>query len=158
MDHRRKFLRLMAALQRASSVSYFEVLDADADAMLIAMTIGQADVTLTHAHPQHPHVDLEFTFGPMPLRKRDAALQLLELNAELALGSQGGFGIDSVAETVIYRCKQVLQDIDAAQLEATLMECGDSAAAWFDRWHGRKPVDPTSVDTGAGNGFSMSMK
>jgi hypothetical protein len=140
MEYRRIFVRLMAKLQHGGSVSYSEVLDAKADAVCIAMTIGQADVTLTHAGPQHPHMDLEFNFGPMPLRNRDAALQLLELNAELAWGSQGGFGIDSAADTVIYRCRQALQSVGAAQLQATLMESGELAAAWFDQWHGRKAV------------------
>lgn len=139
----------MAALRRDGGVSYFEVVDAEADAVRIAMTIGQADVTLTHASPQRAHVDLEFAFGPMPLPARDAALQLLELNAELALGSQGGFGIDSAAETVVYRCQQALQGIGAAQLQAVLVEGGESAAAWFDRWHGRKTVGPTSVNADA---------
>ena len=133
---RRQFIHLVRKVCRHDAVSYAEAVASESSALRVLMSIGDADVRVTHAHEQSPHIDLEFEFGSLPEgRVRAALLHLLELNGGLDQQGGAGFGVDADGSTVIFRERIHLAATDSDSMLILIRARGDESAIWFETWH-----------------------
>jgi hypothetical protein len=133
---RSRFIKLMRDLSRHEAVSYAEEVASESSALCILMSVGEADVRMTHLHERAADLVLEFEFGSLPKgRAREALLHLLELNSGLNQRGGLGFGVDANGSTVIFRETACLADADRDSMLTLLRARGDQSAIWFQTWH-----------------------
>jgi hypothetical protein len=133
---RSRFIELMRDLSRHDAVSYAEEIASESSALCILMSVGEADVCMTHLHERAADLVLEFEFGPLPEhRAREALLHLLELNSGLNQRGGAGFGVDANGSTVIFRETVCLAEADRDSMLTSLRARGDQSAIWFQTWH-----------------------
>ena len=130
-DFRSAFLGLLELLCADRNTSFVVQVPTEPDALSVDMTLGDADVRLTHSHSAAPDMHLEFHFGVLP-QTRETLLRLLELNTLLMRQGEDVFGLDSETGSLIRHCIGPLASLNASALVEQMLAIGAEASVWID--------------------------